>query len=170
MYSGIGIHYLYQKGAKVLGPSFCALILFLNFIPGYGAVASAYRNEPVVHKRMGKWIADHIKQPQVILSTDRRTCFYAESVCKQFIPVSSVGEPLRQGKPFEQFLKENKIDLVVLDTHSISQSWPSLTFLLEKPTPEFLFPLVTISEGENQIFLYRFESHKAQNKPQRHLP
>lgn len=159
MFAGPGIFYLYHLGMNFLrGKSkfFWPGLLLLNFIPGYGALFLSFKEEPLEQRRLGEWIQNHFESPQVLFSSDSRTCFYAGRLCKRVVSMAEALEPLQKGIPFEQFLVQEKVDLAVTDTRYLPKFYPAFKFLLTDLPKSRFVPLAELTERGKKITLYQF--------------
>lgn len=130
-------------------------MIILSLFPGYRSLLLDFKEEPLEHKQMGKWIQANFSKPQTIFLSDIRSCFYAGPRCRRYFSLFKADERMAQGAGFEDFLKENEVDLVVVDTHNLERYHPSLRFLAESP-PEFLEKIREETRGTNRIILYEY--------------
>lgn len=132
------------------------LVIFLNFIPGYGQVLSANRDAPLEHQRRGEWIRDHIDKPQIIMGSDKLPCFYAGKICGRFVWMGPTMDELENGVSFEEILQRRGVSLVIADIRFMSH-WTKYHFLFEDKVPANLKRLADLSDARERIILYQYQ-------------
>ena len=156
LFSGAGILAVWEsvkkwKATQLVWP----VLLILSFVPGYRSLLLSFREEPVEARHLGEWIQGHLHQPQVLFGSDIRVCFYAGRNCKRYVSMRSGTSSFQNGISFEQWIRQENVDLVVADTRYIPKFFPSFQFLLDRIPKDQLERLVELTEGDQTITLYR---------------
>ena len=158
LFAGPGVSFLIRKikrrKAVVLG---CLLLAPVSFFPGYRSLVLGFGQEPLEQKKMGEWIAQNYAEPQVILVSDIRSCFYAGPRCRRRFSPLRMKEEMAAGRlTFERFLEKNQIDLIAVDLNTVEKFHPHALFLLNDP-PAFLKKAVEWDGEKQRIVLYQYD-------------
>ncbi len=137
--------------------SAAVLFCLIGYLRGYRSLVLSFRNEGVEMRRLGEEIRSK-GQAGTFLASDNRSCFYAGPACRRLVMLHQIKRLFKPEIRFKNFLRDEKINFVVVDTCYIPKFFPEYQFLLNHP-PEFLEKVAqTKARGERAI-LYRYQHH-----------
>jgi len=131
-----------------------ACILLANFGYGYAGMLHTMLRRPLEQKRAGEWIEKNYDRPLNVAAARAFTCFYAGDACGSYLRLHLAARAVRAGESFKQFLKSEKIDLVLVDDRFMAKEWPELGGISALANDESFKPLQEFQYGKHKAILY----------------
>jgi hypothetical protein len=135
-----------------------AAITLIVLLPSILFIFNPRREMPsMAAKEAGLWIKNNLPAKPVIMSTNSRVSYYAESGVPVFSPYA---EDLSKTLDYASY---NKVEYIIVDEESTSRLTPQLSFLLDEskaPRDKLEFVYKYAKDSGHKILVYRLLNEK----------